>query len=384
MVRRTMIFMALVLLFVASCARKDSASVRLWIEGAPDSSAVVVSRLNINRMETLDTLYTGGKKPMEFRTQVFPDSPEFLYLSYGDGSLSLLLQSGDKVSVTVSWPSPSGARIEGSSESVLMQEVDSAVNAFNARFVAVYNRLVDVMDDGDKVEAARLKRELGKMYVDRKQEAIKYIMEHYRSLTVIPVLFQATPNGMPLFSETTDAIIMGTVYDSLRLVYPASPYLASLADEVQNRRNALEMKNMLSSAETVDFPEINMTDIDGNLRSLTSLKGQVVALIFWDPSVVEQRIFNVGLKDLYSKYHKSGFEIYHVALGSDKTSWALQVREQQLPWISVCDPTVSLAAASLYNVTVTPAMFVISRDGEITARDLFNVDMLESEVARLL
>lgn len=378
--------MALVpaLMLAASCSQKDSASLRLRLEGAPDSSMVVVSRLNVNQIEILDTLYTKEHKALDFETQVIPGSPEFIYVSGGGANLSLLLNAGDKVEVTSAWPIDGNATIEGSPESVLMQEVDSAINGFNARFSSLYNEILSMDGNSDQAELSRLKRELGMLYVSRKQEAIRYILEHPKSLTVIPVLYQVTPNGLQLFSEATDAIIMGQVYDSLHMVYPSSPYLVSLADEVQFRRNALEMRNMLSSAETVDFPEIIMSDINGEERSLSALKGKVIALIFWDPSVVEQRIFNVGLKELYAKYHNAGFEIYQVAMNTDKTSWALQVREQALPWINVCDPTVSLSAATLYNVTETPAMFVISRDGEITARNLFNADMLEGEVSRLL
>ena len=373
-----------VFLLLGSCKEDSRVSVNITLDGAPDSSEVVVSRLAVNEMRVLDTLYTRNGEVPEYRTDVVPESPEFFYVSYGKGSISLLLKAGDNVRVNASWPVPGEVSILGSPESELMQEVDSSLNAFNIRFDSLYTVLASMPGDADDAEHVRLRRELGKMFVQRKQEAIRYILSHKGSMTAVPVLYQETPNGLRLFSEATDVIIMESVYDTLYAEYPMSPYLAALADEIRYRRNALEMSSMLSSAEAVDFPEIVMGDIDGVQRALSSLKGKVVALVFWDPSNVEQRIFNVGLKDVYSKYHEAGFEIYQVSVSSDKTAWALQVREQQLPWISVCDPSALASVLSMYNITGSPAMFIISRDGEITAKDLFNTDMLESEVSRLL
>ena len=88
---------------------------------------------------------------------------------------------------------------------------------------------------------------------------------------------------------------------------------------------------------------------------------------------------------MYDKYHGRGLEIYQVALNTDKTAWAMQVKEQGLPWISVCDPAAGASTgALLYNVTQLPAMYVISREGNIESKDVFDMRLLESEVRRLL
>ena len=178
---------------------------------------------------------------------------------------------------------------------------------------------------------------------------------------------------------------MERVYDTLKTVYPASPYLVSLADEVSLRRNALEMQNRIAAAEEVDFPEIVLSDVNGRQQSLTSLKGKVIVLMFWDASNVEQRVYNSDLKILYDRYHDRGLEIYQVGLNSDKTAWAMQVKEQGLPWISVCDPSAGTSvAAMLYNVSKLPAMYIISRDGSIQSRDVFDMNLLQTEIQRLL
>ena len=370
---------------ITTCGNRDTARISLTVKGAPDSTEVVVSRLAMNEIQVLDTVYTSNGK-VTCGVPVYAGSPEFIYLSYGNGeNVSLLLQNREKVSVTADWAAPGKVEIRGSEESVLMQEVDSVIKAFNAEFDRMASELAEAEERGGQAEVTRLKRELGSVYVKCKQNAIKYVYSHPKSMSVIPMLYLKTSGGLPVFSQTTDAILMERVYDSLKTVYPASPYLVSLADEVSLRLNAMEIQNRMAAAEAVDFPEIVLNDVNGQQQSLTALKGKVIILMFWDASNVEQRVYNTDLKILYERYHSRGLEIYQVGLNSDKTAWAMQVKEQKLPWISVCDPSAGASVgAMLYNVTQLPAMYVISRDGSIQSKDVFDMRRLEMEIGRLL
>ena len=370
---------------LTTCGNRDTARISLTVKGAPDSTEVVVSRLAMNEIQVLDTVYT-SKEKVAYKVTVYPDSPEFVYLTYGQGgNVPLLLQDRDRVSVTADWSDLSKVSVEGSEESVLMQEVDSVIKAFNAEFDRLASELAEAEERGGQAEVTRLKRELGSLYVKCKQNAIKYVYSHPKSMSVIPMLYLKTSGGLPVFSQTTDAILMERVYDSLKTVYPASPYLVSLADEVSLRLNAMEIQNKMAAAEAVDFPEIVLNDVNGQQQSLTALKGNVIVLMFWDASNVQQRVYNTDLKMLYEKYHRRGLEIYQVGLNSNKTAWAMQVKEQGLPWISVCDPAAGASVgAMLYNITQLPSMYVISRDGSIQSRDVFDMRMLENEIRRLL
>ena len=369
---------------IATCGNRDTARISLTVEGAPDSTEVVVSRLAMNEIQVLDTVYT-SKGKAECEVAVAPDSPEFVYMTYGRGNtVSLLLLEGEHVHVSADIAF-SGTVVEGSAESALMQRVDSTVRAFNSAFDSLSLLLAEATESKDVDEASAISRELGAMFVKYKQDAIKYVYTHPRSMSVIPLLYQKTSGGVPVFGQATDAILMERVYDTLKTVYPASPYLVSLADEVSLRRNALEMQNRIAAAEEVDFPEIVLSDVNGRQQSLTSLKGKVIVLMFWDASNVEQRVYNSDLKILYDRYHDRGLEIYQVGLNSDKTAWAMQVKEQGLPWISVCDPSAGTSvAAMLYNVSKLPAMYIISRDGSIQSRDVFDMNLLQTEIQRLL
>ena len=58
------------------------------------------------------------------------------------------------------------------------------------------------------------------------------------------------------------------------------------------------------------------------------------------------------LLPIYKTYHPKGLEIYSVSLDTDKGVWASAVKNQDLPWINVCDGRgAATLAVSLYNIT---------------------------------
>ena len=85
--------------------------------------------------------------------------------------------------------------------------------------------------------------------------------------------------------------------------------------------------------------------------------------------MVEMRLDNRELMEIYDTYSPKGLEVFQVAIDTDKTAWALAVREQSLPWVSVCDGLGGYSPALVtYNVGELPAYFIINSDEEILAR----------------
>ncbi len=364
---------------ISSCGLKDQAKISIDIPQSQDSTAYVVSKLIHNAIVPLDTLYTIDGKA-EMYVDVKEGSPQFFYVNTaGAPRLALLLKSSEKVKITVA--EDGSYIVDGSKESELMMKVENDINVFNANFNAVYQQL-----EGKDAESSRaVFRELGKLIVERKKEAIRHIFDNPHSLTNIPVLYQRTPVGIDVFGDPTDGLIMRKVYDSLHPLYSSSPYLVSLGEEVKYRLNMMELESRITNAESVDFPEIALNDINGEQHQLSSLKGNVIMLLFWNSTNSEQRLFSTELKPLYAKYHERGFEIYQVGVETEKTAWALQVKEQNLPWINVFDSyTSNFNATMLYNVQELPSMFLISRDGVIAAKDVFDLDKLDTVIKNLL
>ena len=96
-------------------------------------------------------------------------------------------------------------------------------------------------------------------------------------------------------------------------------------------------------------------------------------------------MFNLDvLNPLYERYHSKGFEIYQVALDTDKGLWARVVKEQKHPWVSVCDSrgTASPYVAT-YNIPALPAFFIIN-DGALVDGSVVDEASLRKLLDKLL
>jgi peroxiredoxin len=354
---KSVIFLAAAAL-IAACT--PTARIDGTIGTAP-SSEVIVKLLDVNRYEVLDTVATDAAGKFSYKVEVEKGQPEFVYVFYKDTKVaSLLLEAGDKVAVTAD--TLGSYTVEGSEESQKLAQVEKD-------YAAALGRLNDIvlrMEAASGAEADELRRALGKEYVEYYRNCVRYILQNSKSLTVVPVLYQNFGADLPVFSQTTDAIHFVNVSDSLATVYPDSKYVKALRKEAERRYNYLELESYLQNAEAIGYPEIELPDINADKIKLSEVDSKVIMVYFWSASNAGQKMFNLDvLKSLYDDYHKKGFEIYQVSLDVDKTSWAQVVKQQNLPWINVCDSRgADSPYVRTYNIGAVPAIFIIA-DGEL-------------------
>ena len=360
-------------LLAAACT--PTAKVEMTLDSAP-SSEVVVKLLNINQYEVLDTLKTDASGKFSYKVNVEEGQPEFVYVYYKDKRVaSLLLEAGDKVNVSAD--TLGNYTVQGSEESSRLALVEQEYSAAQKRLQALAVQMETASDE----QMASLRQALAKEYIAYYRQCVKYILENSRSLTAVPVLYQNFGPELPVFSQNTDAIHFVNVADSLALAYPQSKYVRALRKEAERRYGYMELEAKLRTVSPVGFPDIVLPDINAQQVRLSEVNSKVIMLFFWDPSNANQKMFNLDiLESLHNDYHKKGFEIYQVALTTDKAAWAQIVKKQNLPWINVCD---RLGAASqyvtTYNIPVLPATYIIA-DGELVDGEIVD----EKSVRRLL
>ena len=349
------------------------------IESAP-SSDVVVKLLEVNRYEILDTVKTDASGHFSCKVNVEEGQPEFIYLFHNDRRIaSLLLETGDKVSISAD--TLGNYTVEGSEESARLAQVEKEYSAAQARLQVIALQLETA--EGSQAEA--LRQQLGKEYIDYYRQCVKYVLENSRSLTAVPVLYQSFGANLPVFGQSTDAIHFVNVADSLALSYPDSKYVKALKKEAERRYGYLELEAKLRNAETVGYPDIVLPDVNAQKIRLSEVDSKVIMLYFWSASDASQKMFNLDvLKSLYEDYHSRGFEIYQVALDPDKAGWARTVKNQNLPWINVCD---GLGADSqyvvTYNIPALPATYIIA-DGELVDGQVVDEKSLRKLLDKLL
>lgn len=355
----------LVALLAASCG-SPVAKISGTLTDAPEKQ-VIVKLLDVNTYNVLDTVKTDAAGNFSYKVPVEEGQPEFVYLYYGDTRISsLLLQTGDVVRVVTD--TLGHGTVEGSEESVRLQEVES-------KFAAFLGKSNSTSDS----------KELTKAYVDYYRDAVKYVMTNSKSLTAVPVLFQNINEGFPVFSQATDALHFRAVCDSLKTVYPASKYVKALEAETVRRENVLGLNTRLEMAQEMSYPDITSKDVNGNEVKLSALDSKALIVFFWTVTDAASKVLNQDTyKPLYEDYHTKGLEIFAVSLDVDKAAWASVVRNQELPWVNVNDGLGTASpAVTLYNITQLPQAFLII-NGEIVDRRIEGEAALRRELDKVL
>lgn len=382
---RKLFVMGLAALMAASCTKSNTAVVDAHIEGA-DNKLVMVAQLSVNQMKLVDTVRTDSKGTFKSEFAVSEETPNFYYIAYNGRRLaSLVLKNGDKVKVTADTLGKN-VTIEGSEESVLMQKYETGLTSAIAQFEATSSELGKAMEARDDAAVQNLNAQLSRLYVKYKQDMIKSIMQNPYAFANVQALYQSLMPGLPIFGGENDHFLFQRVHDSLQTLYPNSVYVKSLQEQIKAAQDLKLLANRIENADETSFPNISLPDINAKNVDLSSLEGRPFILMFWTVADPNQKMFNNDLMEIYNKYKSAGLEIYQVSIDTDKTAWATAVKEQNLPWISVCDGkgAASIAVAT-YNVTAIPSMFVFNKKGDIVAsNDLFSKSKVEEAVKKAL
>lgn len=363
--------------FAAACT--GGARIDGTLEGAA-SDDVIVKLLNINRYEILDTVKTDASGRFVCKVDVEKGQPEFVYLFHGDTKVaSLLLEEGDKVAVEAD--TLGNFTVEGSEESLKLAQVEKD---YADAFLRL-NALADRLAESDGKEAEALRKELGQEYVNYYRNCVRYVMENSSSLTAVPVLFQNFGAELPVFGQNTDALHFRNTADALEAVYPESKYVKALRQEADRRFGFLELESRLKNADEIGYPDIELPDLQARKVKLSQVQSPVVMIYFWSATDASQKMFNLDvLKKVYDDYHRKGFEIYQVSMDVDKALWAKVVKEQNLPWINVCDSRGAASPYALhYNLAALPAAYIIC-DGALVDGQAVDEKSLRKLLEKLL
>lgn len=348
---------------LAACT--PGARVDCTVADAPGAK-LIVSQLDMNSFKLIDSVVTDASGRARFNVPVNEGEPEFVYVFYKNSKIaSLLLQKGDKV--TVQTDTLGHASITGSPESEALAGIEASSAAFAAAMASVSDP-----------------SELAQTYVSYYRERVRYVLEHSKSLTVVPVLFEQLDEATPVFSQYTDAILFRQTADSLAMVYPNSRYVKALEKEASRRENALSMRSMIAGADSMGYPDVEMPDTKGNKVKLSDIQTKAFLVHFWDSSNADQKMFNLDvLLPVWEKWHGKGLEVYAIDVNPDKSGWASVVKAQKLPWINVNDGLGAIQAVNLYNVQAVPSSFLVA-DGDLVSGIITGKESLEKALGSVL
>jgi len=338
---------------------------------------LTLERLDVNQTSLVDSLKLG--KDGSFAIKIELEEPELFILKSDKGEIiNLLLMPGDMVSVESSYESfGNGYTLSGSLESEGIRNLVEQLQ-LTRKDLDSLQVIAGSIGDPENPQMKLVRSAYAQAIIKQKRYTIKYLVEHMGSPSSVYALYQKYDDENLVLNEEGDLQYFKSVADSLEVTYPNSSLTRSLRADIKQREadfmEAAKLDTLLAMAgeEISGMLELSIPDRDGNKVELSSLQGKVILVAFWASGNKESVQAMLRLKPIYNKYHEKGFEIYAISLDNNKVNWMTAIDFNEFQWINVSELSFPESkAALLYNVTSLPTTYLINREGDILARNLY-------------
>jgi len=121
---------------------------------------------------------------------------------------------------------------------------------------------------------------------------------------------------------------------------------------------------------------LNYPDVNGNFKRLSSLNGKTILLYFWSVYSDDCKLLNPSFENTYKKYKSKNFEIFAVCIDKEKDTWSKMIKYEDFTYINTIGSDFPDSEAShIFNLRSVPATYLINKDMNIIARDLFGPEL---------
>lgn len=342
------------------------------------SRVVYLEKVTGGEMKLIDSVALEATGDYRFEIDGVDKTPLLYNIVYNGERIPLLLTGGERVTVNTVGSPLRNYTVEGSKESELLRE-------FNQFYIEGMGNMDSILEhySGDNFsedDKRTLMQEYTHEYRLVKRKQLRFIIENKDKIAAIYALYQRLPNEKFLFSNRDDIIYFRTVADAIEESYPESPFLPTLRTDIARME---AHKSLVSQIAEAGYPDFELPDMYGEQIRLSSFAGKVVLLSFWSAGAGSMNHINAEFKEIYGRFAERGFEIYQVGIDSSKAVWINTVQEQKLPWVSVADMRGEHSPIlGMYNVRSLPANFLIDKEGNIVAKNIYGKD-LELQLEKL-
>ena len=132
---------------------------------------------------------------------------------------------------------------------------------------------------------------------------------------------------------------------------------------LQERVDALRPSLLGVKAANLELQKIN-----GDLISLYDQKSDYLILYFWSPDCNICKTETPKLYDIYTKYKNKNVRVIAIYTHADKVIWQNELADKGYDWLNVYDPLLKSNFSKLYNVDVTPKIYILDKDKRIVAK----------------
>lgn len=325
------------------------------VENAIPQGEVVLEKYEIGQITPVLTVFSDHKGNFEIETEL--EGPGFYRLNvYGKQFETIIL---DKEDLTVEASGEEGAamNITGSDDMEHMAELydylDSyqvVVSDFNQKYISARSSgdtelLQELTEEGMALEAGKVK--------DLKNMAWKF-----EGSLVSLLITDYIPNKEDEYS------FLDSLANKMQREMPESKDVQFFAGQLGNFRPAVQIGDIA--------PDITLPKPDGEMASLSDLRGKYVLLDFWAGWCGPCRRENPNVVRLYNKYKDDGFDVFSVSLDRTRDRWVNAIAKDNLTWDNhVSDLKYFQSAAAIkYKVNAIPFALLLDPEGRVIGKNL--------------
>lgn len=363
----TLLF-AFTLLCMASCGDKNSYELSVTIKDLPDQSKVLLKYIDTtNNPITVDSTITIAGAATLKGVQNIPDM-HYLFFENANGSIPVIIEKG-KITVKAQKDSLNHAVVGGSDQNKWFSIFQETSRGFSQQAKGISKDLQQARASGKKAFEASLKEEYMELQEEAKQYEVTFAKQYPASLISVLLL-----ERMYVYKSVTEDIL--------------KPIIESLTPEVKEtiagkRLTAAWEANLMTAigSKALDFSGPNP---NGEILSLSQIKGKVTIIDFWAAWCKPCRAENPNVVQVYKQYHDRGLEIISISLDKKKEDWLAAIETDQMDWHHIS--TLSYfndPIAKQYNIKAIPATLILDENGIIVAKNLRG-PALGNQLAKML
>lgn len=345
------------LIVMIGCSQQPKEGVKLSgnVEHLPVGGFAYVEVIGENGIEPFDTLSVDSEGNFEEYLRI--QEPAFFRLNFNGRQIITLILTGEEENVVVNahGNDPQGfSEVSGSYDTEYKNQIDAMMQTYRQEIQVFQQAQREARANGDA--AAFQTAQLQMMDLAKKTEA-----------ELKDLIREASPSlasfyGIQMIDATQNFAFIDSIATEMQAEMPENFHVASLTNQIASKKS-LAIGKMA--------PEIALENPDGEVVTLSSLRGKYVLVDFWAAWCRPCRAENPNVVRVYNEYGGENFEILGVSLDKTREKWLGAIAQDGLPWVHVSDLKFWRSqAAQDYQVNSIPATFLIDPDGKIIAKNL--------------
>ena len=348
-------FLLLVLLSCQNDNTKDKTDFTLMIkvDETVDTDYLLMQKiedLNSSENKILDTLFLN--EDGIFSTNL-PIEPYYYKLVVNDDfKIPLLIDKNEVVSIQVN--SDNSYSVSGSESTKLFENYENYRREILEKMVYPLRSEVSLAQKAnDSKQLSLLSEKLLRAEKAYRDTLVHAIREMEASIAIYPTLIRWETKHVRF-------------YDSLAKVFSQKYPNSNMAKQISSKVS--QLKKVALGTKVSD---VKAQNIDGNTESLYTSLGTYTLIDFWGSWCPSCRSESQELVGIYNKFNPKGFQIFGIALETNKERWIKAIKKDKRTWSNVSELNgYDTKAAKDYAVTALPKNFLINSKGEILSQDI--------------